>query len=116
MINGTGTVGAGLVVDNKCTAAQIPTPPPTGSTPPPAGSTSPAAPLALAAAAYPGDCLTALIDTSGGSDDGFEQSATNSVVQAWVYGYFSFVPSFSRSHKLYRFGRSHHLYSAGTTV
>ena len=30
-------------------------------------------------------CLTALIDTSGGSDDGFVQSHANAVVQAWVY-------------------------------
>lgn len=32
-----------------------------------------------------GACLSALIDTSGGSDDGFQESATNAVVQAWVY-------------------------------
>eukprot|EP00911_Craspedida_sp_UC1_P000593 UC1_evm1s452 len=30
-------------------------------------------------------CLSALIDTSGGSDDGFVQSHVNAVVQAWVY-------------------------------
>ena len=36
-------------------------------------------------AGRPGDCLSCLIDTSGGSDDGFQQSDTNSIVQAWVY-------------------------------
>lgn len=53
MINGTGTRGAGLIVDNSC--------------------------------ARPADCLSCLIDTSGGSDDGFVQSHANAVVQAWVY-------------------------------
>lgn len=32
-----------------------------------------------------GSCLSCLIDTSGGSDDGFQQSHANSIVQAWVY-------------------------------
>ena len=32
-----------------------------------------------------GDALSALIDTSGGSDDGFQQSKVNSVVNSWVY-------------------------------
>jgi alpha-L-rhamnosidase len=32
-----------------------------------------------------GGGLSALIDTSGGSDDGFVQSGVNSVVNAWVY-------------------------------
>jgi hypothetical protein len=51
-------VGAGLVVDNRvqCTAAKD-----------------------------GGSCLSALIDTSGGSDDGFVQSNVNAVVQAWAY-------------------------------
>jgi hypothetical protein len=34
---------------------------------------------------HPGSCLSCLIDTSGGSDDGFVQSHVNAVVQAWVY-------------------------------
>ncbi len=54
MINDTGTVGAGLVVDNNCSG-------------------------------HPNSCLSCLIDTSGGSDDGFQQSNVNSIVQAWVY-------------------------------
>ena len=54
MINESGTLGAGLVVDNGC-------------------------------AGKPGTCLSCLIDTSGGSDDGYRQSHVNSVVQAWVY-------------------------------
>ena len=30
-------------------------------------------------------CLSALVDTSGGSDDGFVQARVNSVANAWVY-------------------------------
>jgi hypothetical protein len=30
-------------------------------------------------------CLSALIDTSGGSDDNFVQSRANAVANAWVY-------------------------------
>ena len=33
----------------------------------------------------PDSCLSCLIDTSGGSDDGYQQSHANAVVQAWVY-------------------------------
>ena len=33
----------------------------------------------------PNKCLSALIDTSGGSDDGFVQSRCNAVANAWVY-------------------------------
>ena len=50
MINSSGTLAAGLVVDNGCEGS-------------------------------PGTCLSALIDTSGGSDDDFRQSHVNSVVQ-----------------------------------
>ena len=64
MINATGTPGAGLVVDTTCTRPGVPAPGPSH---------------------HVRDCLSALIDTSGGSDDGFVQSPVNSVVQAWVY-------------------------------
>ena len=56
MINVSDTPGAGLVVDNKCVMPDT-----TGS------------------------CLSCLIDTSGGSDDNYQQSNVNAVVQAWVY-------------------------------
>ena len=55
-LNATGTVAAGLVVDNRAQCAKS-----------------------------AGSCLSALIDTSGGSDDGFVQSHVNAVTQAWVY-------------------------------
>ena len=55
-INASDTLGAGLVVDN---------------TGPCASDTD--------------NCLSCLIDTSGGSDDNYQQSNANAVVQAWVY-------------------------------
>ena len=54
-INATGKA-AGLVVDNRAQCARD-----------------------------PNQCLGALVDTSGGSDDGFVQSSINSVANAWVF-------------------------------
>lgn len=68
MINKTGTLGAGLVVDKY-----VCVPHRTGVgrwKNPSTGQFS---------------CLSALIDTSGGSDDGFVQSHVNSVANAWAF-------------------------------